>query len=153
MAKGPSPANSDTNRQATGTNLHPFYADNLTDRHTQQITSGTTSAEEFPWASLTRGGSGAHLMPATVTQQSAQGTALSAGYNSAHVPFNGWLTITFSNYDTSLVYCPALFENHPDTSVCGGKKNTMMYSESIFPGDYDYQKVAGSRPIVFDKSA
>jgi len=59
-------------RSESGVNLQPFNAANLSYRNTQQINSDTTSAEEFPWASLHEGGTNAHLMPTTVEEQNGE---------------------------------------------------------------------------------
>ncbi|KAK8052545.1 hypothetical protein PG993_003930 [Apiospora rasikravindrae] len=114
--------NTTRHRQAAGTNTNPFYAQNLTDRHTQQLDSSTTSAEEFPWASMMQGGEGG--------PSDARRTA-------------------GPKPDPSSVYCRALFKTPPDFSVCKGKKKTDLYGHSVNPGDYDYVKVPDSRPIVF----
>ncbi|KAI0548066.1 hypothetical protein F4679DRAFT_596972 [Xylaria curta] len=137
-------------RTQAGANLHPFYAANLSDRQTSQISSATTSAEEFPWASLMQGGEGAHLMPATREEQNAQGGSINHAYNHATPPVMplDWLTINFVNYDKSRVFCPALFKTPPDFSVCG-KKKTTAYGVSINPSDFDYIKDPNSKPYVF----
>ena len=63
----------DRHRDENGANYRPFQASELQSRHTQQINSQTTSAEEFPWASMERGGDDngnmAGLMPATMNEQ------------------------------------------------------------------------------------
>ncbi|KAI2615878.1 hypothetical protein GGR54DRAFT_253642 [Hypoxylon sp. NC1633] len=134
----------------SGASLLPFRANNLSDRHTQQIDTTTTSAEEFPWRSIHWSGVRVgHLMPATARQQSSQGSGINTGYRRAQLNNGDWFIITFQNYDTSRVYCPALFRNPPDTSVCGKKRTTLFGHSNINPGDYDYLRVAGSNPVYF----
>jgi hypothetical protein len=41
----------------------------MAERGTNQINSGTTSAEDFPWASTANGGSKAYVFPGTVAEQ------------------------------------------------------------------------------------
>ncbi|KAL7623134.1 hypothetical protein AAE478_006815 [Parahypoxylon ruwenzoriense] len=133
----------------SGAYLTPFQSGSLASRHTSQIDSTTVSAEEFPWRSMVSGGAGAHLFPATSAQQNRQGGSINGAYRSNHVNYGDWFRITFLNYDTNRVYCPALFSNPPDTSVCTKKAKTTLFSGFSFPGVYDFVKVAGSNPIIF----
>ncbi|KAH9889656.1 hypothetical protein F4778DRAFT_796729 [Xylariomycetidae sp. FL2044] len=105
--------------------------------------------QEFPWASLMEGGANGHLLPATLAQQRSQSSSISAGYNNAQVGWSQYMTLNFVNYDTTKVYCPALFKQPPDTSVCKQRKKASIFDESIDPSEYDYQKIQGTNPIKF----
>jgi hypothetical protein len=61
----------DDNRKKSGALLGPFKSLQLAKRHTTQINSDTTSAEEFPWASIYQAPADtpAYVLPATVQQQ------------------------------------------------------------------------------------
>ncbi|KAI2608218.1 uncharacterized protein GGS25DRAFT_521393 [Hypoxylon fragiforme] len=148
--RNPTAATAATHRSDAGTNLRPFQPGQLGTRGTQQITTDTISAEEFPWASINQGGVGAHLMPATIAEQNAQKSWISAAYSSGYVGWSEWFKLSFSNYDATKIYCPALFgQTPPDTSVCGKKKKSNLYGKSIYPGLYNYIKNAGTLPVTF----
>ncbi|KAH8680674.1 hypothetical protein BX600DRAFT_519813 [Xylariales sp. PMI_506] len=150
--RNPGSSTASTHRTASGANLTPFAAAKLATYSTKQITTSTTSAEEFPWASMNQGGTGAHLMPATIAEQNVQKNAISAGYSrTPTVPWSDWFELTFTNYLTTGVYCPALFKTTPDTSVCSAKTKTTLFGTSVYPGDYDYvrQATGAGKTAVF----
>ncbi|KAI1498382.1 hypothetical protein F5X99DRAFT_431853 [Biscogniauxia marginata] len=146
------PTQTNNHYTESGASLVPFRASNLSSRGTTQIDSTTTSAEEFPWQGMAQGGNGAHLFPASRANQNSQGGSINAAFNRANVNYGDWFEITYQNYDTSRVYCKALFSNPPDTSVCQQKKKTKLYNKNVFPGDYDYVKVPNTLPITFKHS-
>ncbi|KAI1264706.1 hypothetical protein F5Y18DRAFT_389847 [Xylariaceae sp. FL1019] len=144
------PAEPRRHRTEIGESLRPFQPGQLDTRRTTQITPDTDTAEEFPWASLARGGTGGHVLPAPMGEQRGQRTGISAAYRRERVDWGGWMTLNFVNYNTGGVFCPALFDHSPpDTSVCGAKKKTYIFDRSVDLADYDYVKVANSRPITF----
>ncbi|KAK7943614.1 uncharacterized protein PG986_012727 [Apiospora aurea] len=126
-------------RRDAGTNTRPFYTQNLAKRQTTRINAGTTSAEEFPWASMMAGGAGAHLMSAEKGDQDT--------WSRTRVPYEKYARITFQGYDKSRTYCKALFSKPPDFSVCGNRSR--IYGTLIKPRDYDYVKVQNSNPVIF----
>ncbi|KAK8085393.1 hypothetical protein PG997_006664 [Apiospora hydei] len=128
-------------------NCYVMLCDYGAKRQTTRINAGTTSAEEFPWASLMAGGAGAHLMSAEEDDQNIQKNMISAAFARGRVPFEKYARITFQGYDKSRTYCKALFSKPPDFSVCGNRSR--FYGTLINPRDYDYVKVQNSNPIVF----
>ncbi|KAF2827067.1 hypothetical protein CC86DRAFT_466809 [Ophiobolus disseminans] len=115
---------SDEHRRESGQGNYPFQDQNYERYQVPRFGPSTTSAEEFPWASIKDHPSGAwqrHIVSATIDEQNAQKIGVSAGFSSA-VPFSRWFTLTFSPASSFGKYCTALHSNPPDTSVCGEKK-------------------------------
>jgi hypothetical protein len=66
-------ADADQVYRDSGASFHPFYATNAPSRHVEQITSATTSAEEFPWRSIKQGlDQVPYIFPGTLDEQSSE---------------------------------------------------------------------------------
>ncbi|KAI0156025.1 hypothetical protein BJ166DRAFT_580755 [Pestalotiopsis sp. NC0098] len=115
------PSERRTHYQQSGAYFTPFHADHLDNRNAERLDDSTVSAEEFPWESLSQGGSGAHLFPTTVGEQQAQGRSLAARFRSTRsaTPINrgDWIRITFTGYSRG-GYCEALHSDPQDFSIC-----------------------------------
>ncbi|KAI8627086.1 hypothetical protein F5Y19DRAFT_477975 [Xylariaceae sp. FL1651] len=153
--RGATANDKNTQRTKSGANLEPFHADQLTTRHTAQISGSTISAEEFPWASTQNGGENAYLCPATVAEQNAQKTGISAGFNSKGGPaYDQWFRISFHGASFGR-YCTALFSNPPDTSVCGNNDRTNLFGVAgVILANFVYQVVRNQgQPYFFHHAA
>ncbi|PVH95933.1 hypothetical protein DM02DRAFT_470456, partial [Periconia macrospinosa] len=105
-------------RQDSGANFTPFHQNELSRRGTEQINVDTISAEEFPWATMVKGGENAVLFPATEDQQTQQGSSVSASYKASNVDYGEWFRITMNPPEARGRYCAALHQNPPDRRVC-----------------------------------
>ncbi|KAM0811978.1 hypothetical protein AB5N19_14295 [Seiridium cardinale] len=118
------PSERRTHYQRSGAYFTPFHGDHLEQRNAERLDDSTVSAEEFPWESLSQGGSGAHLFPTTVAEQQAQGRSLAGRFRSTRqatpIGRGDWIRISFAGYSGIRRggYCEALFRNPPDTSIC-----------------------------------
>ncbi|KAI1170211.1 hypothetical protein F4777DRAFT_584136 [Nemania sp. FL0916] len=152
--RGPTAGASKSQRTKSGANLEPFHADQLSSRHTAQISGSTISAEEFPWASTQNGGENAYLCPATEAEQNAQKTGISAGFNVKGGPgYDQWFRVSFHG-GTQGKFCTALFKNPPDKSVCGNDEKTTIFGvASVILANFVYQIVRNQGQPYFFRHA
>ena len=159
----------DANYRASGAGLHPFQAVQLPSRHTSQINSDTTSAEEFPWKSMQQGGRDAHVFPATedeqhrmstrdigpypqetLTSRTGQGGHITDAYRDNGVGYNNWFTVTFTPRSLFGIYCRALFQNPPDFSVCEQAQQEDLFNTRNVPlRNYGYGIDINTWPKAF----
>ncbi|KAF4153157.1 hypothetical protein CNMCM6069_001119 [Aspergillus lentulus] len=147
--RNPTPGLNKVHYQKSGAAAKPFQKGNVPKRHTGQINpqpgerTETNSAEEFPWESMSQGGSNADLLPATRHEQKLQGAAIRKGFQTSDIDLGEWFKITFTGNLGPI--CQALHRDPPDESICK-KPEVSLFGKKINLNDWVWYmaKVGGS---------